>query len=151
MHEPNLAEIVLVEIYFHAKNVLAMDVLEVKAYCVAEFGTVLLRLLFLELIIVFTELLEVKFDATIHRMGFILDLLVTSLHFACFKARRDEFKREEFTKTDPDHRCHGDASQILPVLISHSLLKLILDIELLDDSILVLAVFIEAEHQGVPL
>ena len=104
LHEPYLAELVLVKVDFHLHQIIAVDLLKVKADDMAHFEAVLQRALILKLLVIVAELAKVELNLPIERHRAIFLFLFHRLWLTAIKARGIELKSEKLAESN---LCHG--------------------------------------------
>lgn len=133
LHEPYLAELVLVEVYFHLHEIVSVGVLEVKADNVAHFDAVLERALLFELLVVVSKLVKVELYLSIERHRTIFFFLFNRLRYSAIKARGIELKSKKLAEANLCHGCQRNTRKLLPVLVTSPLFELIRQVDLWND------------------
>ena len=116
VHQPDLAELVLIEVHFHLEQIEAMGTFQVEADDVAHLEAVLQRLGLLQELVVLAELPEVKLDVTVERHELAphsLFLRQVALVYL-LEAGSSELERKQLAQAYLGYRRLGDARELVP-------------------------------------
>ena len=133
LHEPYLAELVLVKVDFHLHQIIAVDLLKVEADDMAHFEAVLQRALILKLLVIVAELAKVELNLPIERHRAIFLFLFYRLWLTAIKARGIELKSEKLAESNLCHGRQRNTCKLLPVLVTSPLFELIGQVDLWND------------------